>query len=115
MRRAGIFTALALLLLAVAGISAAQEGVFSGEQTGKTNEASSPEPTRPESSKPEKTALEKASGQSDNKNRSLREENKGKEQPTKAKGAPANKAVDQPVVQPQPVDQPQPVNAWCEL
>ncbi len=107
MRRAGTFAVLVLLLLAVAGISAAQEGVFSGEQSGKTNEASSPEPTRPESSKPEKAALEKASGQSDNKNRSLREENKGKEQPTKAKGAPTDKAADQPVIQPQIADQAQ--------
>ncbi len=74
MRRAGTFAVLVLLLLAVAGISAAQEGVFSGEQSGKTNEASSPEPTRPESSKPEKPALEKTSERPDNKKRSPRKE-----------------------------------------
>lgn len=64
MRRAVMFATLALLLLAVAGVTAAQEGVFENtEPDGDVTETTVPETTGfertiPEETTPEETALE---------------------------------------------------------
>ena len=68
MRRTVIFVTLALLLLAVAGVTAAQEGAFQNDEpTESTAEATSPEITTPEndfsgSTSPEGTAFEGTTG-----------------------------------------------------
>ena len=57
MRRAVIFVTLALLLLAVAGVTVAQEGVFrENEPAATTSEATTPEATLPGSTVPEASA-----------------------------------------------------------
>lgn len=56
MRRVVIFATLALLLLAVAGVTVAQEGAFrNGESTLNTPEVIAPELTTPETTAPEAT------------------------------------------------------------
>ena len=55
MRRAVIFATLTMLLLAVAGVTAAQEGVFDGTPAGDSTEATNLEGTEPERTVPETT------------------------------------------------------------
>jgi hypothetical protein len=95
MRRAGIFTVLALLLFAVAGVTFAQEGTFKGNQQdgGATKSAS---PDHNSSTQPESNVTEQTSKLPNDKNRSLKEDNKESVQPAKAKGLSQARAADGP-------------------
>ncbi len=64
MRHAVILATLALLLLAVAGMAAAQEGVFEGVEPGvDVSETTVPDNTAPESTGPERTIPEIAAAE----------------------------------------------------
>ena len=102
MRRAGIFAILAVLLFAVAGVTFAQEGTFKGnQQAGDTakNASIDRETAKPESTGLEKKSVpEKLSERPADENRSLKEDNVGKEknasQKDNAKAKGKGKAED---------------------
>ena len=78
MRRTGIFAILALLLLAVAGVTFAQEGTFKGNQRAgdvAKNASIDRETAKPESPGLEKSVPEKLSERRTDGNRSLKEDN----------------------------------------
>ncbi len=98
MRRTGIFAILALLLFAVAGVTAAQEGAFDGGQQSENaavDGEKAREVTRPKPIKTEKTTPEKTSEQPTDKN----PPKNGKRNDgliAKGSGAPKDEAVDEP-------------------